>query len=90
AFNISASESIHIVDALNEVDNNYAISTKQLAEAMSRSASTARTFGVTLEENVGNITAIGAVTMESGSIIGNSLKTIYSRITTLSEAEDVL
>ncbi|OJT57284.1 phage tail tape measure protein [Bacillus licheniformis] len=90
AFNISASESIHIVDALNEVDNNYAISTKQLAEAMSRSSSTARTFGVTLEENVGNITAIGAVTMESGSIIGNSLKTIYSRITTLSEAEDVL
>lgn len=90
AFNISASESIHIVDALNEVDNNYAISTKQLAEGMSRSASTAKTFGSTLEENIGNITAIGAVTMESGSIIGNALKTIYSRLTTVAEAEGVL
>lgn len=90
AFNISAEESIHIVDALNEVDNNYAISTKQLAEGLSKSASVSKTFGVTLEENIGNITAIGAVTMESGRIIGNSLKTIYSRITTLAGAENAL
>jgi TP901 family phage tail tape measure protein len=90
AFNISASESIHIVDALNEVDNNYAISTKQLAEGLGKSASTAKTFGVTMEESVGNITAIGAVTMESGNIIGTSLKTIYSRITTLKDSESIL
>ncbi|QPK89722.1 phage tail tape measure protein [Bacillus velezensis] len=90
AFNISAEESIHIVDALNEVDNNYAISTQQLAEGLSKGASTARTFGVTMEETVGHITAIGAVTMESGKIIGNSLKTIYSRITTVQKAQDVL
>lgn len=90
AFNISAEESIRIVDALNEVDNDYAISTQQLATGLQKSASTARTFGVTLEENVGHITAIGAVTMESGNIIGNSLKTIYSRITTLQGARDIL
>jgi TP901 family phage tail tape measure protein len=45
---------------------------------------------VSLEENVGYITAIGAVTMESGSIIGNSLKTIFSRITTMQSSKDVL
>ena len=90
AFNIEASNTIRIVDALNEVDNNYAISTKQLAEGMLKSSATAKTFGVTLEENIGNITAIGAVTMESGKIIGNSLKTIYSRITTLPKVEEVL
>lgn len=90
AFNKTAEESIGIVDALNEVDNNYAISTKQLAEGLSKSASTARTFGVTMEENIGHITAIGSVTMESGKQIGNGLKTIYSRITTLDKAEEVL
>lgn len=90
AFNISAEESIHIVDALNEVDNNYAISTKQLSEGLTKSASTAKTYGVTLEENIGHITAIGAVTMESGAIIGNSLKTIYSRITTIESAKTAL
>jgi TP901 family phage tail tape measure protein len=90
AFNISAEESIHIVDALNEVDNDYAISTAQLATGLSKSASTAKTFGVSMEESVGHITAIGAVTMESGNIIGNSLKTIYSRITTLDKSQAVL
>lgn len=45
AFNIEAEESIRIVDSLNEVDNNFAISTKQLSEGLSKSASTAKTFG---------------------------------------------
>lgn len=90
AFNIEAEESIRIVDAFNEVDNNFAVSTKQLAEGMSKTASTAKTFGVTMEESIGHITAISAVTQESGKIIGNSLKTIYSRITTMKEAETVL
>jgi TP901 family phage tail tape measure protein len=90
AFNIVAEDSIRIVDSLNEVDNDYAISTKQLATGLQKSASTAKTFGVELEESVGHITAIGAVTMESGNIIGNSLKTIYSRITTLDDAKSIL
>lgn len=90
AFNIEAEESIRIVNALNEVDNNYAVSTAQLSEGLSKSASTARSFGVTMEENIGHITAISSVTMESGRIIGNSLKTIYSRLTTMDGAKDAL
>jgi TP901 family phage tail tape measure protein len=90
AFNISAEDSIHIVDSLNQVDNNFAISTKQLAEGLSKSASTAKTFGASMEDVTGYITAIGAVTMESGNIIGNSLKTIFSRITTVKGAKDAL
>lgn len=70
AFNIEAEESIRIVDSLNEVDNNFAISTKQLSEGLSKSASTAKTFGVSMEESIGHITAIGSVTMESGRLIG--------------------
>lgn len=90
AFNIEAEDSIRIVDVFNEVDNNFAISTLQIAEAMEKSASTAKTFGVSMEENVANITAIGSVTMESGQVIGNALKTIYSRITTLGASEAIL
>lgn len=90
AFNIKAEESIHIVDALNEVDNNYAISTVQLSSALSKAGATAKTFGLTMEEVAGHTTAIGAVTMESGDIIGNSLKTIYSRLTTMDDAVDIL
>lgn len=90
AFNIEAEKSMRIVDAFNEVDNNFAVSTKQIAESMTRSASAARTFGVEMEESIGHVTAISSVTMESGKIIGNALKTIYSRITTMDKSAEVL
>lgn len=90
AFNISAGDSLHIVDALNEIDNNYSISTKQLAESLSKAGATAQTFGVSMEEVAGATTAIGAVTQESGAVIGNALKTIYSRITTMQPSIDIL
>src|SRR5205085_144693 len=90
AFNITAEESIHIVDALNQVDNDYAVSTQQLAEGLSKSASTAKTFGATMEETIGYITAIGSVTMESGDVIGNSLKSIFSRISTVKASYESL
>lgn len=44
-FNMEAQEGIHVVDALNEVDNNYAITTGQLAQAIMRSAGAAHTYG---------------------------------------------
>jgi TP901 family phage tail tape measure protein len=55
-----------------------------------KAGSTAKTFGVELEELVGHITAIGVATRESGNIVGNSLKTIYSRLTTMDSSIDAL
>ena len=43
-----------------------------------------------MSDLIGYIAAIGSTTRESGSIIGNGLKTIFSRITTMSEAESIL
>lgn len=40
-----------------------------------------------LNELIGHTTAIGVATRESGEIIGNSLKTIYSRVNTLPKAQ---
>src|SRR5690606_28583489 len=89
-FNIAAEDSVRITDALNEVDNNFAISTRDLSDGIRKSASTAKTFKVELEELVGHIAAIGSTTRETGNIIGNGLKTIYSRITTMNSAIDSL
>ncbi|UUV25845.1 phage tail tape measure protein [Lysinibacillus sp. FN11] len=86
SFGIAAEDSITIANKLNEVDNNYSITTRDLSLSMNKAASTARTFGVSLDELLGYTTAIGAATRESGNIVGNSLKTIFSRITTNSSA----
>jgi TP901 family phage tail tape measure protein len=89
-FNIAAEDSISIADKLNEVDNNFAVSTKDLSDGLRKSASTAKTFGVEIDELIGYIAAIGSTTRESGNIIGNGLKTIFSRVTTMSDAEGAL
>ncbi|WP_079709866.1 phage tail tape measure protein [Paraliobacillus ryukyuensis] len=70
AFNIEANDSISIIDRLNEVDNNFAIDSATLAQALNKSAATANTFGVTMDELVGQIAAIGITTRESGQIVG--------------------
>lgn len=90
AFNITAEDSIDIADKLNEVDNQYSITTKDLALSMNKSASTAKVFGASLDQLLGYTTAIGSATRESGNVVGNSLKSIMSRIMTLPRAATAL
>ncbi|MCM3256984.1 phage tail tape measure protein [Paenibacillus lautus] len=89
-FNIAAEDSIRIVDSLNEVDNNFATTTRDLSLSINKAGSAAKTFGVTLDELLGHTTAIQMSTRETGNIVGNSLKTIYSRLTTMYNSEDLL
>ncbi|MFF2834263.1 phage tail tape measure protein, partial [Cellulosimicrobium cellulans] len=89
-FNIAAEDSIRIVDSLNEVDNNFATTTRDLSLSINKAGSAAKTFGVTLDELLGHTTAIQMSTRESGNIVGNSLKTIYSRLTTMYNSEELL
>jgi len=52
AFNITADESIHVIDAVNEVANHYATSTDDLQTALSKSAAAMATAGNTYEETI--------------------------------------
>lgn len=65
---------------VTDCDNNFAITTKDIAAGMARAGATAETYGVSMDSLVGHITAIGVATRESGNIISNSLKSIYSRL----------
>nr|WP_265463712.1 phage tail tape measure protein [Bacillus velezensis] len=69
-FNIAANDSISVADKLNEVDNNYAVTTLDLANSIRKAGSTASTFGVELNDLIGYTTAIGSTTRESGNIVG--------------------
>jgi TP901 family phage tail tape measure protein len=77
-YNIAAKDSIQIADQLNELDNSYAITTKDLSDGLRKSASTAKTFGVEMQDLLSYITAIGSTTRESGSIIGKLVADIKS------------
>lgn len=86
AYNIAIEDSIDVVDALNIVNNNYAIGAADLSRSLERSASAAAEVGVSFANLIGFTTAIKTSTRESGSVIGNSLKTIVIRLQSNSEA----
>jgi soluble lytic murein transglycosylase-like protein/peptidoglycan hydrolase-like protein with peptidoglycan-binding domain len=66
------------------------VSTQDLSQVIMKATGAANTFGVSMEAMIGHATAIGEVTRESGNIVGNSLKTIYSRITTMDKSISML
>lgn len=57
AFGRGAIEPIHIIDAYNEVANNFAVGTNDLSRALELSAAGMATYGNTFEETIGLVTA---------------------------------
>lgn len=57
AFGRGAIEPIHIIDAYNEVANNFAVGTNDLSRALELSAAGMATYGNTFEEVIGLVTA---------------------------------
>ncbi|RJE90647.1 phage tail tape measure protein [Paenibacillus sp. 1011MAR3C5] len=90
AFNIEADKSIGIVDKLVAINSSFSVASNELAQALQLTSSTGDAFGVTLENLLGDATAIMQVTKESGNVTGDALNTIYSRLTTVEPAVDTL
>lgn len=55
AFGIEAENSMHIIDSVNEVANNFAVSSGQLANSLGIVSSTASAMGNSMEETLGII-----------------------------------
>lgn len=79
AFGYAANESMHVVDILNEVGNNYAVSSSGLATALKTSASALMSAGNDLEQSVALIAASNKVVQDPSSV-GAALRTIALRI----------
>lgn len=82
-------DKITIVDKLNEVGNNYAISTDELASALQRSAATLSLMGNTIDEAASLVTTANATIQDADSVAAG-LRTISLRLVGTSEAEEEL
>src|SRR5574344_1171551 len=80
AFNITAEDSIHILDAVNIISNNYAVSSSDLANNISKVSSTLSATGTSFEQTLGLMTAITEKT-RNASTASRGLKQISSRLT---------
>jgi TP901 family phage tail tape measure protein len=82
---MEAKDSMTILDSMNEIQNNYRVSASTLSEALAQVGSTAYTSGANLQQVEGYITSIATATGKEGSEIGNSLKSMMSRIYKIGE-----
>lgn len=78
-FNIAADDSLHVVDALNEVGNNFAISSTGLGESLQRSGAALSVGGNSFEEAIGLTVAANDATQDAKAT-GTALKTISMRL----------
>jgi len=84
-FNISANESTSIIDKWINVERNFAVTSKDLAEATKVAGATANQFGVSISEFLGDVTAIIEVTRKSGSEAARGLSFVYARLYTTAQ-----
>ncbi len=80
SFNKESLDSTQILNRLAAVDANYAVSSRDLAEAISKTGSAAQEAGVGFNKFLGIVTAVRQITGQSGNIIGNAFRGIFQRI----------
>ena len=79
AFSYTADESMHVVDVMNEVGNNFAVSSDGIATALQDSASALMTANNSYEQSVALIAAANRVVQDPNSV-GSALRTISLRL----------
>lgn len=79
-YGVAVEEVLGIVDKLTAVDLVSATDAGGLAEAMSRTAETADMAGVSMDKLLGYLATVGETTQKSMSSIGESFKTIFTRM----------
>ena len=80
SFSRAAMDSTTFVSKLAAVDAAFAVSSADLAEAIKRVGSSAQEAGLGIDELIAAVTAAQHITARGGAVIGNSFKTIFTRI----------
>lgn len=89
AFKIEAKDAITIVDKLNEVGNNFAISSGGIGEALKRSASALAAANNDISQSIALITTANTVAQDP-TTVGQGIKTVSLRLrSTKTEIEEM-
>jgi TP901 family phage tail tape measure protein len=73
-------DAVEVVNKLANVDAAFAVSSADLANAIQRVGSSAVDAGVSFDELIALVTTAQQITARGGSVIGNSFKTIFTRL----------
>ena len=87
SFNKAGLSSGQVLNKLSAAAVSAAVSERDLIEGIKRAGSVANLAGVSFDELVGVITAVQVKTARGGAVIGNSFKTIFTRIQSIDKLE---
>ena len=73
-------DTTQLVSKFAAVDVQFAVSAEDFADAIARTGAAAKGAGVDIDELIGLVTAAQQQTARGGKVIGNSLKTIFTRV----------
>lgn len=88
AFNFTATESEHIIDAVNQVANEFAVGTNDLSGALTVAGSSLATTGNSFEQTIGLITSATEMMPGKAQTVGNSFRTIGINIAAMADSTD--
>lgn len=77
--NETLSNAYHIIDAVNEVSNNFAVSSSDIATNLGKASSVMANAGNSMEQMIGLMTA-GTEVTRNASKVANGLKTVTLRL----------
>lgn len=83
AVNSFADAGVNTTEVMNKlaaVDMAFAVSSEDLINGLSRAAAVAQDAGMNIDQLIGAITSAQQITARGGAVIGNSFKTIFTRI----------
>ena len=86
-FKKSGITSAQVVNKFSEAAKNAAVSERDLAEAFKRAGAVAGQAGVSFDELAGIVSAVQQKTSRGGAVIGNSFKTIFTRLQSLDKLQ---
>jgi TP901 family phage tail tape measure protein len=80
AFGKDANFATHVIDAYNEVANNFSVGTNDISQAMEIAASGMATYGNSFEQVIGLVTSGTEIMQGRSSQVARGLSTIAARI----------
>lgn len=82
-YKLEANQATSVVDKLAKLDSSAAVTAGGLSEAMSKTAVSADSAGVTMDRLLGYLSVVGETTQDNMTIIGNAFKTFFARYTAI-------
>lgn len=88
-YKLAVEEVAAVVDKLTAVDMAAAVSADGIAEALSHTASSAYLAGLELDKIIAYLTVVQETTQKSASVVGESFKSIFARLTKVTNGDAV-